>query len=219
VNAKKLASEASASVEVEKGDEEKEWSKKEEKLDEQVGMGEGGAAKKVEGKQRLPTEAEEEKKEKEKLVKVLPLLHVADETPPTTTTTSSTASDSATDDQPFSELLEDAASQGENEILYPSKNIATTSTQTPPSSPTSSPSSNEKPPSFVAQQPAIRSEKVATREAPDGTVKVLKAEEMSVVKDDNAEPSFIKFYAPWCGHCKSLAPSAFPLLSFLPYLN
>lgn len=40
----------------------------------------------------------------------------------------------------------------------------------------------------------------------DGPVKVLVAKQYDELVMDNSKDAFVEFYAPWCGHCKSLAP-------------
>ncbi|XP_049579194.1 protein disulfide-isomerase A3 [Syngnathus scovelli] len=40
----------------------------------------------------------------------------------------------------------------------------------------------------------------------DGPVKILVAENFDAIANDDSKDALIEFYAPWCGHCKSLEP-------------
>ncbi|KAL0155034.1 hypothetical protein M9458_049297, partial [Cirrhinus mrigala] len=40
----------------------------------------------------------------------------------------------------------------------------------------------------------------------DGPVKVIVAENFDSIVNDDSKDVLIEFYAPWCGHCKSLEP-------------
>jgi protein disulfide isomerase family A protein 3 len=55
-----------------------------------------------------------------------------------------------------------------------------------------------------ALEPYIKSEPVP--EPNDGPVKVVVAKTFDEIVKDPTKDVLIEFYAPWCGHCKSLAP-------------
>jgi len=62
---------------------------------------------------------------------------------------------------------------------------------------------------FVAEyaagklQPSIKSEPIPKQ---DGPVTILVADEFDKIVFDDSKDVFAEFYAPWCGHCKKLAP-------------
>ena len=53
-------------------------------------------------------------------------------------------------------------------------------------------------------EPSIKSE--AVPESNDGPVKVVVASTYNEIVEDESKDVLIEFYAPWCGHCKNLAP-------------
>ncbi|KAJ1973652.1 protein disulfide-isomerase precursor [Dimargaris verticillata] len=53
-------------------------------------------------------------------------------------------------------------------------------------------------------EPSVKSE--AVPESNDGPVKVVVANQFSELVMDKQKDVLIEFYAPWCGHCKKLAP-------------
>lgn len=53
-------------------------------------------------------------------------------------------------------------------------------------------------------QPFVKSEPVPEENA--GPVKVAVAKNFDEIVTKSGKDSLIEFYAPWCGHCKKLAP-------------
>lgn len=53
-------------------------------------------------------------------------------------------------------------------------------------------------------EPYLKSEPVPTSK--DGHVEVVVAKNFNSIVNDESKDVLIEFYAPWCGHCKSLAP-------------
>jgi len=54
-------------------------------------------------------------------------------------------------------------------------------------------------------EPTIRSEEVPVSN--DGPVKIVVAKNFQDIVMDTDKDVFLEFYAPWCGHCKQLAPT------------
>jgi len=52
--------------------------------------------------------------------------------------------------------------------------------------------------------PHVRSEKIPAKE--EGAVKTVVGKTFDNIVNDPTKDVLIEFYAPWCGHCKSLAP-------------
>lgn len=60
--------------------------------------------------------------------------------------------------------------------------------------------------SFLAGEvePHVKTEEIP--EENDGPVITLVAKQFKELVEDSPVDAFIEFYAPWCGHCKKLAP-------------
>ncbi|TKY85987.1 hypothetical protein EX895_004812 [Sporisorium graminicola] len=64
---------------------------------------------------------------------------------------------------------------------------------------------------FVSQytsgslKPSVKSEPIPKDQ--DGPVHVLVADEFDAIVGDDSKDKLVEFYAPWCGHCKKLAPT------------
>ncbi|GAA5845066.1 hypothetical protein JCM9279_005423 [Rhodotorula babjevae] len=225
VSAEKLAAEKEDKEQKERAAGDKgEWDRREQAVDDMSGLdkvkqdeGEVKAAArpaKGEGKLRLAQEWDDDVDEDDAAPAkpAHPVLHVADEDEDGSSAKTGSARNpkSGADDEPLAPLLADA--EKKLGALYPTSSASspsattTTSTQTPPhaAEPTSTGFAR---PAFVAQQPAVEKKRSGHEwPAMDGSVQLLTPEDMAVLTDEETPASFVKFYAPWCSHCKQLSP-------------